>query len=121
MNDFGAVYSCDIHQATHAPKCNATTAKIRCNDIRAKLLSCCFRRHSIGLRQPRSIDCQPIGRRCLWWDWRLNVAELNGRFTWYELMTTDMASARAFYAAVVGWGIEDRSQQNLTYTVFTSG
>ncbi len=24
-------------------------------------------------------------------------------FVWYELMTTDMADAEAFYKAVVGW------------------
>src|ERR1700760_115848 len=54
-------------------------------------------------------------------EWRADVAELTGRFTWYELMTTDMASARAFYAAVVGWGVEDRSLPHLSYTLFTSG
>jgi uncharacterized protein len=54
-------------------------------------------------------------------EWRADVAELTGRFTWYELMTTDMASARAFYAAVVDWGVEDRSLPHLSYTLFTSG
>ena len=28
----------------------------------------------------------------------------HGRFVWYELMTTDVKLARAFYASVVGWG-----------------
>jgi uncharacterized protein len=49
------------------------------------------------------------------------VAGPNGRFTWYELMTTDVASARAFYATVVGWGVEDRSTPNFAYMLFTSG
>jgi predicted enzyme related to lactoylglutathione lyase len=28
----------------------------------------------------------------------------HGRFVWYELMTTDMEAAKAFYAEVVGLG-----------------
>ena len=51
---------------------------------------------------------------------RLDVTGHHGRFIWYELMTTDIASARAFYAAVLGWGVEDRSTSNLAYTLFTS-
>ena len=31
----------------------------------------------------------------------------DGSFIWYELMTTDMAAAQKFYAAVVGWKISD--------------
>ena len=27
----------------------------------------------------------------------------NGRFVWYELMTTDPEAARAFYGEVIGW------------------
>ena len=33
----------------------------------------------------------------------------HGHFVWYELMTTDMKAARAFYAEVVGWGTQDAS------------
>ena len=33
----------------------------------------------------------------------------HGRFAWYELMTTDVAAARTFYAQVVGWQAEDAS------------
>ena len=32
-----------------------------------------------------------------------------GDFIWYELLTTDIAGAKAFYDAVVGWNIQDRS------------
>ena len=28
----------------------------------------------------------------------------HGRFVWYELMTTDVKLAKAFYASVMGWG-----------------
>src|SRR5947199_9239466 len=45
----------------------------------------------------------------------------HGRFVWYELTTTDMAAAKAFYAEVVGWGTRDASMPGLPYTVFTAG
>jgi predicted enzyme related to lactoylglutathione lyase len=49
------------------------------------------------------------------------VADHKGRFAWYELITTDVASAQAFYGKVVGWGVQDGSTPNLAYTLFTSG
>lgn len=30
----------------------------------------------------------------------------HGRFTWYDLMTTDPAGAKAFYTELLGWGIK---------------
>ena len=44
-----------------------------------------------------------------------------GRFIWYELMTTDMKAAKAFYADVVGWGTQDASMPGMPYTLFTAG
>ena len=44
-----------------------------------------------------------------------------GYFTWYELMTTDVAAAAAFYRDVVGWGTREASTSNLPYTLFTAG
>ncbi len=44
-----------------------------------------------------------------------------GRFAWYELITTDVAGARAFYTDVVGWGAQDASTKDLAYTLFTAG
>lgn len=44
-----------------------------------------------------------------------------GRFVWYELMTTDMEAAKAFYADVVGWSTKDASIPGLAYTLFTAG
>jgi uncharacterized protein len=35
------------------------------------------------------------------------VVSSHGRFVWYELMTTDMEAAKAFYTAVMGWGARD--------------
>jgi uncharacterized protein len=40
-----------------------------------------------------------------------------GRFVWYELITTDMAAARAFYASVVGWELRDASVPGMAYTL----
>ena len=47
------------------------------------------------------------------------MANVNGRFVWYELMTTDMAAAKSFYTRVVGWGTEDASMPGMAYTLFT--
>ena len=43
-----------------------------------------------------------------------------GHFAWYELITTDVAAAKAFYTEVVGWGAQDASTPALAYTLFTS-
>ena len=45
----------------------------------------------------------------------------HGRFVWYELMTTDVKLARAFYASVVGWGARDASMPGSPYSLFTIG
>jgi len=45
----------------------------------------------------------------------------DGRFVWYELMTTDMPGARAFYTGVLGWGARDVSTPGMPYTLFTIG
>jgi len=49
------------------------------------------------------------------------VVETHGRFVWYELMTTDVAAARAFYAAVIGWNVVDVSMPGMAYALFTTG
>src|SRR5437868_13645025 len=36
-------------------------------------------------------------------------SEDRGDFIWYELLTTDIAGAKSFYDAVVGWNIADKS------------
>lgn len=43
----------------------------------------------------------------------------HGRFVWYELMTTDVASATEFYAYVVGWSTRDASMPGSDYRLFT--
>src|ERR1019366_4079827 len=49
------------------------------------------------------------------------MVDYPGRFAWYELITTDMAAAKSFYAKVVGWGAQDASTSDLAYTLFTAG
>jgi predicted enzyme related to lactoylglutathione lyase len=48
------------------------------------------------------------------------MVDTPARFAWYELMTTDMAAAKAFYAEVVGWGTQDASTPDLAYSLFTA-
>ncbi len=48
------------------------------------------------------------------------MADPPGRFVWYELMTTDMEAATAFYTNVVGWGTRDASVPDVPYTLFTT-
>jgi uncharacterized protein len=57
-------------------------------------------------------------------DSRMETTELadnHRRFVWYELMTTDVAGARAFYTEVIGWRARDVSAPNFPYTVLASG
>jgi uncharacterized protein len=49
------------------------------------------------------------------------AAATHGRFLWYELMTTDMAAAKAFYGRVMGWGARDAAVRDLAYAFFTVG
>ena len=50
-----------------------------------------------------------------------NTANCPGRFIWYELMTTDMEAAKAFYGKVMGWGPQDASAPDMPYTLFIVG
>src|ERR1700732_4716655 len=47
-----------------------------------------------------------------------DMVNSQSRFVWYELMTTDIETAKAFYANVVGWGTRDAG---LAYNLFTVG
>jgi len=47
------------------------------------------------------------------------MVDSRGRFVWYELMTTDMEAAAAFYTKVVGWGTHDVSTPGMPYILFT--
>ena len=47
--------------------------------------------------------------------------DLNGRFIWYELLTTDVRAAGAFYAKVMGWGAWDMSVPGREHLLFSAG
>ncbi len=49
------------------------------------------------------------------------TATLLGRPLWYELMTTDMAAAEAFYRTVVGWKTTPFEGAGRPYTTFNRG
>jgi uncharacterized protein len=49
------------------------------------------------------------------------MTDFHGTFVWYELMTTDMKGAEAFYPAVFGWSAADSGMEGMKYTLFSSG
>jgi predicted enzyme related to lactoylglutathione lyase len=49
------------------------------------------------------------------------MGKSDGRFVWYELLTTDIETAKTFYSSVVGWGTADVSMPGSAYTLFTAG
>jgi uncharacterized protein len=49
------------------------------------------------------------------------VSSFHGRFAWYELITTDVEAAKAFYTSVMGWGVLNASVPGAAYTLFTAG
>lgn len=46
------------------------------------------------------------------------MSALQGKFVWYELMTTDTAAAAKFYGSVVGWTASAMDMGDMRYTVF---
>ncbi len=49
------------------------------------------------------------------------MANQPARFGWYEILTTDVAAASAFYGSVVGWRAKDASTPGLAYTMLAAG
>ncbi|WP_307437049.1 VOC family protein [Labrys monachus] len=43
-----------------------------------------------------------------------------GTFVWYELMTSDMKAAEAFYRDVIGWDAADSGLPGMSYTLFSA-
>ncbi len=48
------------------------------------------------------------------------MAYLTNRFCWHGLITTDMEAAKAFYSAVIGWGVETMPMGDTDATMFTA-
>jgi predicted enzyme related to lactoylglutathione lyase len=53
-----------------------------------------------------------------WLKGETGMANSHGCFVWYELMTTDMETAKAFYASVLGLGARDASAPGSAYSLF---
>lgn len=49
------------------------------------------------------------------------MAKLHGTPCWYELSTTDLDSAEAFYTAVLGWTFADSGMEGFTYHLASAG
>ena len=49
------------------------------------------------------------------------MVSADGHFAWYELVTTDVKAAAAFYTSVIGWGAQDVSLPNRTYILLSAG
>jgi predicted enzyme related to lactoylglutathione lyase len=48
------------------------------------------------------------------------MANPNGKFVWYELMTTDTKAAEDFYRSVVGWRAQDAGMSDMAYTILSA-
>lgn len=48
------------------------------------------------------------------------MSDFHGRFVWYELITTDVEAAKAFYSGVVGWTTQDMPMPGMTYTILNA-
>ena len=49
------------------------------------------------------------------------MANENGDFVWYELMTTDADAAQDFYTGLIGWNWADSGQDGVDYRIFSAG
>lgn len=49
------------------------------------------------------------------------MAETQGKFVWYELMTSDAKAAEAFYTHVVGWTAKPAPMPGVEYTLLNVG
>ena len=49
------------------------------------------------------------------------MANAQGTFVWYELMTSDLKAAEAFYRKVVGWTAQDAGIPGPPYTIVSAG
>jgi len=49
------------------------------------------------------------------------MSKPQGRFVWYDVMTTDVKAAEAFYRKVVGWEIADSGMPDRSYMILSMG
>ena len=51
----------------------------------------------------------------------LEAMKQHGAFSWNELLTTDVAAAKAFYGELLGWTLQDIDVGGMTYTMIKAG
>jgi uncharacterized protein len=51
----------------------------------------------------------------------MSVADVRGRFLWYELMTSDPKGAQAFYTKVCGWSLQTMEMTGGPYVMWSRG
>lgn len=49
------------------------------------------------------------------------MSSYNGKFVWYELMTSNPAAAEKFYEGAIGWNMKDAGIPDRSYTVLSAG
>lgn len=49
------------------------------------------------------------------------MANKHGDFIWYELMTSDLDGAEAFYGPLLGWTFNEPPPEGMDYRIFSSG
>src|ERR1700682_3779913 len=72
-------------------------------------------------RQPERAQIDVALRPSVGSNGKMDMVSYHGRFAWYELLTTDMATARAFYGHVMGGSVKDASTPDLRYNLFAAG
>jgi predicted enzyme related to lactoylglutathione lyase len=49
------------------------------------------------------------------------MSKYQGKFIWYDVMTTDTKAAESFYKRVIGWSAQDSGMGDRSYTLFSMG
>ena len=49
------------------------------------------------------------------------MSEYQGKFVWYDVMTSDTKAAESFYRSVIGWDAKDSGMADRSYTIFSIG
>jgi hypothetical protein len=49
------------------------------------------------------------------------MSKVQGKFVWYDLMTTDSKAAESFYRSVIGWDAKDSGMTDRSYTLLSVG
>jgi uncharacterized protein len=51
----------------------------------------------------------------------MTMSSTDGKFVWYDLMTSDTKAAQAFYRGVIGWDANDSGMTDRSYSILSMG